>query len=129
QMNILTPRKLALAALVGSLAITPAAFAADAVADAPQKRLTAAEKAELKKRWEISSDELEKALGIGHDKAYYRQSLEKMGYAITAKNYDQPDYLEYEVVKNGDSYEVQVDFENGKSDAIDVTVNMWRADS
>jgi uncharacterized protein YmfQ (DUF2313 family) len=128
-MNILAPRKLALAALVGSLAITPAAFAADAVADAPQKRLTAAEKAELKKRWEMSSDELEKALGIGHDKAYYRQSLEKMGYAITAKNYDQPDYLEYEVVKNGDSYEVQVDFENGKSDAIDVTVNMWRADS
>ena len=128
-MNILDTRKLAIAALVGSLSIAPAAFAADTAAEAQQKRLTAAEKAELKKRWQMTSDELEKTLGVGHDKAYYRQQLEKLGYAITAKNYDEPDYLEYEIVKNGDSYEVQVDFDKGKSDKVDVTFNMWRADS
>ena len=128
-MNILNTRKLAIAALVGSLSIAPAAFAADTAAETQQKRLTAAEKAELKKRWQMTSDELEKTLGVGHDKAYYRQQLEKLGYAITARNYDEPDYLEYEIVKNGDSYEVQVDFANGKSDEVDVTFNMWRADS
>jgi hypothetical protein len=128
-MNILATRKLALAALVGSLSLAPAAFAADAGSDMENKRLSAAEKAEMKKRWAANSDELEKALGVGHDKAHYRQALEKMGYAITAKNFDKPDYLEYEVIKNGESYEVQVDFENGKSDKVDVTTNLWRADS
>ncbi len=128
-MKILDTRKLALAALVGSLSLAPAAFAADSAAEVQKKRLTAAEKAELKKRWQMTSDELEKSLGVGHDKAYYRQALEKLGYAITAKNYDEPDYLEYEIVKGDESYEVQVDLENGKSDKVDVTVNMWRADT
>ena len=128
-MKILDTRKFALAALVGSLSFAPAAFAADSAAEVQKKRLTAAEKAELKKRWQMTSDELEKSLGVGHDKAYYRQALEKLGYAITAKNYDEPDYLEYEIVKGDESYEVQVDLENGKSDKVDVTVNMWRADT
>jgi len=128
-MNILDTRKLALAALVGSLSLSPAAFAADTGSDMQAKRLSATEKAEMKKRWAANSDELEKALGVGHDKAYYRQTLEKMGYAITAKNFDKPEYLEYEVIKNGESYEVQVDFENGKSEKVDVTTNLWRADS
>ncbi len=108
-MKILDTRKFALAALVGSLSFAPAAFAADSAAEVQKKRLTAAEKAELKKRWQMTSDELEKSLGVGHDKAYYRQALEKMGYAITAKNYDEPDYLEYEIVKGDESYEVQVE--------------------
>lgn len=131
-MKILDTRKIALAALVGSLSFAPAAFAANTAADAPAvqtKRLTAAEKAEARKRWAMTSDELEKALGVGHDKAYYRQELEKLGYAITALNHDDADYLEYEIVKGDDTYEVQVDFKDGKSDKVDVTANLWRADS
>jgi hypothetical protein len=52
-----------------------------------------------------------------------------MGYAITSINADESDYLEYEVIKNGESYEVQVDFDNGVADEIDVTTNMWKAES
>lgn len=132
-MKILDTRKLAVAALIGSLSFAPAAFAANTAADkaaeARSTRLSAAEKAEARKRWAGTSDELEKALGVGHDKAHYRQELEKLGYAITAINYDQPDYLEYEIVKGKDTYEVQVDFKDGKSEKVDVTANLWRADS
>lgn len=77
----------------------------------------------------VEPDKIKKALGTGKDKAHYRQSLEKMGYAITSINADESDYLEYEVIKNGESYEVQVDFDNGVADEIDVTTNMWKADS
>ena len=73
-------------------------------------------------------EELERALMKGKDKAYYRQELEKRGYAITAVNSDDKDYLEYEVMKNGLSWEVQVDFENGISDKVDIANNVWKAD-
>jgi len=80
------------------------------------------------KVWSEGKDQLEKELGVGKDKAHYRQTIEKLGYAITSVNADKPDYLEYEVVKGGQSYEVQVDLSNGISKKIDVTTNMWRAD-
>jgi uncharacterized protein YmfQ (DUF2313 family) len=76
-------------------------------------------------------DQMEQALGVGKDKAHYRQALEKMGYHITAVNYDKPDYLEYEIVKGKDTYEVQVDFDKntGKSTKVDVATNVWKADA
>jgi len=60
----------------------------------------------------IKSEEnkLEQALKTGEEKAFYRRELEKMGWQITALNYDKPDYLEYEIVEGKDSFEVQVDF-------------------
>ncbi len=81
------------------------------------------------KTFSDEKDRLEKELGTGHDKAYYRQTLEKLGYQITAVNADKPDYLEYEVVKGKDSYEVQVDFDkaNRNSNKVDVTANVWKA--
>ena len=69
-------------------------------------------KAEMHKAWATDKGALEKALGTGHDKAYYRSTLEKMGYWITAVNTDTPSRLEYEIVKGGHSYEVQVDLAN-----------------
>ena len=76
-------------------------------------------------------DRIEKALGTGHDHAYYRQALEKMGWKVTSTNYDRPDYLEYEVVKGKETYEVQVNFDraSGKSTKVDVTTNAWKADA
>lgn len=76
-------------------------------------------------------DKLEKELGTGHDRAYYRQQLEKMGYHITAVNSDKPDYLEYEVVHGTNSYEIQVDFDNNSkmSTKLDVAANVWQAPS
>src|ERR1043165_8607232 len=84
-------------------------------------------------RMKSSADEkkqLEQALKTGEDKDFYRRELEKMGWQITAVNYDKPDYLEYEIVKGGDSYEVQIDFDknSNKATKVDVTTNVWKTD-
>src|SRR5215813_1055876 len=77
------------------------------------------------------TDKLEQALKTGEEKPFYRRALEKMGWQITAVNYDKPDYLEYEIVKGKSSYEVQIDFDKNshKATKVDVTTNAWKADS
>ncbi len=76
-------------------------------------------------------DRLEQLLKGAQSRADYRNLLEKNGYRISAINADKPDYLEYEVIKGRQSYEVQLDFDNNatKASKVDVTANMWRADS
>ena len=46
-------------------------------------------------------------------------------------NYDKPDYLEYEIVKDKSSYEVQIDFDKNsrKATKVDVTANAWKTDA
>lgn len=77
-----------------------------------------------------SEDKLQKALKTGETKDFYRRELEKMGWQITSVNYDKPDYLEYEIVKGDDSYEVQIDFDknSNKATKVDVTTNVWKTD-
>jgi len=77
-----------------------------------------------------SEDKLEKALKTGETKEFYRRELEKLGWQITSVNYDKPDYLEYEIVKGNDSYEVQIDFDKNRNKAtkVDVTTNIWKTD-
>jgi hypothetical protein len=74
---------------------------------------------------------LEKSLKTGESKQSYRSQLEKMGYKITSVNADKPDYVEYEIVKGNDTYEVQIDFDknSGKATKVDVTSNLWQADA
>jgi uncharacterized protein YmfQ (DUF2313 family) len=80
--------------------------------------------------WQKGEQALEQALKLGQDKAFYRKELEKQGYKVTAVNYDKPEYVEYEVVKGNQSYEVQIDFDkSGKASKVDVATNMWKADS
>jgi hypothetical protein len=76
-------------------------------------------------------DKLEKALKTGEEKDFYRKELEKMGWQITSINYDKPDYLEYEIVKGDNSYEVQIDFDKNsrKATKVDVTTNAWKTDA
>jgi hypothetical protein len=81
------------------------------------------------KGWNSEKDKLEQTLKVGQDKNYYRQQLEKMGYKVTAVNYDKPDYVEYEIVKGDNSYEVQIDMRDGKATKIDVATNMWQAEA
>jgi uncharacterized protein YmfQ (DUF2313 family) len=78
-----------------------------------------------------SEDKLEQALKTGEEKDFYRRQLEKMGWKITSVNYDKPDYVEYEIVKGDDSYEVQIDFDKNsrKASKVDVTLNAWKADA
>jgi uncharacterized protein YmfQ (DUF2313 family) len=76
-------------------------------------------------------DKLERALKTGESKDFYRRELEKMGWQITAVNYDKPDYVEYEIVKGDDSYEVQLDFDKNskKATKVDVALNIWKTDA
>ena len=78
-----------------------------------------------------TEEKLEKALKTGEEKAFYRRELEKMGWKITSVNYDKPDYVEYEIVKGDDSYEVQIDFDKNshKATKVDVAMNIWKADA
>ena len=78
-----------------------------------------------------AEDKLEQALKTGETKDFYRREIEKMGWQITAVNYDKPDYLEYEIVKGDDSYEVQIDFDknSAKATKVDVATNIWRTDA
>jgi uncharacterized protein YmfQ (DUF2313 family) len=78
-----------------------------------------------------SEDKLEQALKTGEEKDFYRRQLEKMGWKITSVNYDKPDYVEYEVVKGDDSYEVQIDFDKNsrKATKVDVALNAWKTDA
>src|SRR4029450_2194008 len=75
-------------------------------------------------------EKLEQTLKTGEEKPFYRRELEKMGWQITSVNYDKPDYLEYEIVKGDDSYEVQIDFDknSNKATKVDVTTNVWKTD-
>jgi hypothetical protein len=54
-----------------------------------------------------------------------------MGWKITSVNYDKPDYVEYEIVKGNDSYEVQIDFDENshKAKQVDVAANAWQSEA
>ena len=54
-----------------------------------------------------------------------------MGWKITSVNYDKPDYVEYEIVKADQSYEVQIDVDKNshKGTKVDVTTNAWKTDA
>jgi hypothetical protein len=77
--------------------------------------------------WEKGKQELERALKTGQDKETYRREFEKLGWKITSVNYDKPDYVEWEIVKGDQTYEVQIDLKENKATKIDVAPNMWKA--
>jgi uncharacterized protein YmfQ (DUF2313 family) len=81
--------------------------------------------------WERGKEDLARSLKIGEDKAFYRRELAKLGYQVTSINYDKPDYVEYEVVKGDQTYEIQIDIDKASRRAkkIDVTANLYKADA
>lgn len=107
--------------LVSVPAVIPSAVAADNPNVYSDRDRTKSSKDETEK--------LEQVLKTGEEKPFYRRELEKMGWQITAVNYDKPDYLEYEIVKGKSSYEVQIDFDkkSHKATKVDVTTNAWQA--
>jgi uncharacterized protein YmfQ (DUF2313 family) len=60
----------------------------------------------------------------------YRGKLKQLGYKITSTNYDTSDYLEYEVVKGDQTWEVQIDVDEdtGKATEVDIAQNVWKTD-
>ncbi|WP_418314874.1 hypothetical protein [Piscinibacter sakaiensis] len=108
------------AAMRGNKLETPPAFVADNERFSDRARM---------KSWTSEKEQLEKALKPGQDTASYMAQLKKLGYQITSTNEREKDYVEYEVVKGQNSYEVQIDLEAGKGKKVDVTTNMWQSDA
>jgi opacity protein-like surface antigen len=114
-----------------ALLATGVAQAADPVATsaAPYARMTDRQMVKSGSM-QADRDQLEQKLRAGTNRMGYQKILKDNGYRISAINEDKKDYVEYEVVKAGSSYEVQIDFDNGATRAtkIEVENNMWRAD-
>ncbi|MEO7246248.1 MAG: hypothetical protein ABIX12_14020 [Rubrivivax sp.] len=82
------------------------------------------------KGWTDEKDALEKSLGTGHYAAYYKTKLSQLGYKVTSTNDAEKDYVEYEIAKGTNSYEVQIDLDGkGMAKKVDVTTNVWEADA
>ena len=81
------------------------------------------------KNWTGEKERIEKALAVGKDKNWYAGELKKLGYQVTSVNDREKDYLEYEIVKGGETYEVQIDLDNTIGKKVDVTTNMWQSDA
>lgn len=107
------------------------AMAADKPAVVTTQPATPQARADRNADFHNDKDMLEQKLKAANDRADYRKILEENGWRVSAINADKPDYLEYEIVKGTHSLEVQLDFKDGakKATDIDVTTNMWRADS
>lgn len=132
-----TPYRLAtIASIVGlTLGMPLAASAADTMKPmakdgAPMAHTAYSDRANMKSMT-AERDQLESELKTGQKADAYMAQLTKMGYTITAVNDQEPGYLEFEIVKGHNSHEVQIDRDkaSGLATKIDVTANMWRADS
>ena len=120
------------AILTGILALSPQLALAQQRSDpAPSASAGRYSDRDRSVEWNKQKDVLQQALKLGESKDQYRRELDKMGWTITAVNSDKPDYVEWEIVKGDQSYEVQLDFDktSHKANKIDVTTNMWQAEA
>jgi len=101
---------------VGALALTNS-ITADAAMD--------------NERWNQGQAELQKNLPPGQSADAYWKKLEDLGYKITSTNYNNPDYVEYEVVKGDQTWEVQIDVDDDthKATKVDIAMNAWKTDA
>lgn len=82
------------------------------------------------KAWSDQKEKLEKGLPLGKNLAFYAGELKRMGYQITSTNDKDKNYVELEIVKGGDSFELQMDLDDaGMAKKLDVTSNMWQSES
>lgn len=81
--------------------------------------------------WRQGQAELEQNLQPGQPADRYRRQVEKLGYQVTSVNYDEEDYLEYEVVKGDQTYEVQIEVDEDSSRATNVEIarNIWQTEA
>ncbi len=81
--------------------------------------------------WNQGQAELQKQLAPGTPAADYRKKMEELGYKVTSTNYNNKDYLEYEIVKGDMTWEVQIDVDDKASKAtkVDIVANTWKTDA
>ena len=123
--------KSTLVALVSTaLLATGAAHAADLTPKtaAPSSRIT---DRQMVKSGSMKADreQVQQKVRAGKNRADYAKIRKDNGYRISAINEDKNGHLEYEVVKAGGSYEVQIDLDisTGIARKVDITSNLWEA--
>jgi len=81
--------------------------------------------------WNQGQAELQQQLKPGAPAADYSKKIEGLGYKITSTNYNNEDYLEYELVKGDMTWEVQIDVDDQTHKATEVkaVTNMWKTDA
>jgi hypothetical protein len=81
--------------------------------------------------WERGEDLLDQHLQPGQKISAYRNILGDLGFTITSVNYYTPDYVEYEAVKDDESYEVQIDIDEntGRATNLDIARNLWQTNA
>lgn len=79
--------------------------------------------------WTAEKKDLELVLVVGRTTPHYQSVLQEKGYQITASNDTLPTYAEYEIVKAGQSFELQIerDVTTGRAISVNVEANIWRA--
>jgi hypothetical protein len=81
--------------------------------------------------WNQGQAELQKQLAPGAAAGDYRKKIEGLGYQVTSVNYNNEDYLEYELVKGDMTWEVQIDVDDNtkKATKVEVVTNAWKTDA
>ena len=81
------------------------------------------------KDWTDEKEKLQAALPPNMKVVDYKKKLQQMGYKISSVNDREPDYVEYEIVKGQNSFEVQIDRDPKTQMATKVAVasNAWDA--
>lgn len=82
-------------------------------------------------RWNQGQAQLQKHLPPGQPADSYSKKIEELGYRITATNYNNPDYLEYELVRGDQTWEVQIDVDDDTNRAtkVDIAQNVWKTEA
>lgn len=82
-------------------------------------------------KWTGEKERLESLMLPGKPIMAYQSILNEQGYEITSLNDRDPDYVEYEVVKGDQSYEVQLDRSPSSKlvTSVDVTTNLWQSEA
>lgn len=82
-------------------------------------------------QWNQGQAELQKNLPPGMAADAYQKKLRELGYQVTATNYSNDDYLEYEIVKGDQTWEVQIDIDKDtrKATSVDIAMNVWKTDA
>src|SRR5215475_10063617 len=103
--------------LAGTLALTVPALAGAAT--------------DSSERWHQGQADLQKNLPPGQPADVYHNKIEEMGYKITSTNYNNPDYMEYEIVKGDQTWEIQIDVDDSthRATKVEVATNMWKTDA
>lgn len=83
------------------------------------------------REWNQGQAELQREMRPGMAPDAYRKKLRELGYTISATNYNNPDYIEYEVVKDNQTWEVQIDIDEdtNKATEVDIARNVWQTEA